>query len=88
MSKNYKQTTHSKINCIKRLRLKNHLTAMELSKESGINVNTIVFYELDKIDLKEAKLTTIVALCETLDCTIEDLFKGSFKKKIVAISKK
>lgn len=64
----------SKINNIKELQKKANLTTEELAQNSGLNYTTLTRYKIDLLDLRNARLDTLIKLATTLKCKISDLF--------------
>lgn len=49
------------------------LSRLELAERSGINSRTIEAYEQGKRDINGADLKTLLKLCQTLNCSLEDI---------------
>lgn len=60
---------------LKEIREKRGLTQKELSEKSGINFRMISQYEQGVKNLDNARLITLLKLCNTLDCTLDDLIE-------------
>lgn len=52
---------------------KKGITVAELSKQTGIAVNTLTKYETGLLDLNNASITNVKRIAKVLDCTLEDL---------------
>ena len=73
MSGLYKKR-HSETN-LKRYRMTNNITQMELSKQSGIPLRTIQQYEQRQKDINKASAEYLIALSKTLNCAPESLIE-------------
>lgn len=60
----------SKLSVIRKAR---GFTQAELAKESGISLRMIQLYEQKQNDISKAKVDTVLALCKSLGCDVEDL---------------
>ena len=49
------------------------LSQVQLSKESGVNLQMIRFYEQGTKDINGAKLVTLLTLCDVLGCRLADI---------------
>lgn len=49
------------------------LTRQKLSEKSGVNVRLIERYEQGERDINGAKLKTLLKLCASLGCKLEDI---------------
>lgn len=45
----------------------------QLSKETGLNLRMIQYYEQGRSDINGAKLLTLLLICDTLGCGLRDL---------------
>lgn len=61
------------MNKLQELRTSAGLTRQQLSELSGVNVRLIERYEQGERDINGAKLKTLLKLCTTLDCNLEDI---------------
>ena len=52
---------------------KKGITVAELSKQTGIAVNTLTKYETGLLDLNNASITNVKRIAKVLGCTLEDL---------------
>ena len=52
---------------------KKGITVAELSKQTGIAVNTLAKYETGLLDLNNASITNVKRIAKVLGCTLEDL---------------
>ena len=57
-----------------KLRKERELTREELGKLSGVKPETICAMETGITNYKDAKLSTLLALCKGLDCKLIQLF--------------
>lgn len=57
---------------LKRLRKEAKLSGEELSKLTGLNINTI--YNLEKGHTSDLKISTLDKICKALKCRYKDLF--------------
>lgn len=60
----------SKLSVIRKAR---GFTQAELAKTSGISLRMIQLYEQKQNDISKAKVDTVLALCKSLGCDVEDL---------------
>lgn len=58
---------------LKEIREKRHLTRLQLSNLSGVNIRTIEAYEQGNKDLNNAKIKTLLKICQALECELEDI---------------
>lgn len=49
------------------------LSQVQLSKQSGVNLQMIRFYEQGAKDINGAKLKTLLTICVALKCKLEDI---------------
>lgn len=61
---------------LRRLRVEKGLSQSELSAFSGVPIQTLRRYEQNAGPIDNAKLKTLVALCRTLGCKIEDIIES------------
>ena len=52
---------------------KKGITVAELSRQTGIAVNTLTKYETGLLDLNNASITNVKRIAKVLGCTLEDL---------------
>ena len=55
------------------LRLAAGLSQSQLADKTGINVRTLQHYEQGDKDLNAARITTLLNLCNTLECTLQEI---------------
>lgn len=60
---------------LKEIREQRRISRSELSAASGVNIRTIESYEQGKKDINGAKLKTLLKLCQTLNCRLEDILE-------------
>ena len=58
---------------LRETREKAGLSQVQLSKESGVNLQMIRFYEQGTKDINGAKLVTLLTLCDVLGCKLADV---------------
>ena len=58
---------------LREAREKAGLSQVQLSKESGVNLQMIRFYEQGTKDINGAKLVTLLTLCDVLECRLADI---------------
>ena len=58
---------------LKTIRENRHLTRLQLSNLSGVNIRTIEAYEQGNKDLNNAKIKTLLKICQALECELEDI---------------
>lgn len=56
-------------------KLKN-LSQSQLAKLSEVNFRTLQEYESKRKDIDNAKLSTLLKLCKSLDCKLEDILEN------------
>lgn len=61
---------------LRRLRVEKGFSQSELSAYSGVTIQTLRRYEQSAAPINNAKLKTLVALCTTLSCKIEDIIES------------
>lgn len=61
------------MNKLQEKRTASGLTRQQLSELSGVNVRMIERYEQGERDLNGAKLKTLLKLCVSLGCKLEDI---------------
>lgn len=61
---------------LRRLRVEKGYSQSELSEFSGIPINTLRKYEQSAAPINNAKLKTLVALCRSLNCKVEDIIES------------
>lgn len=49
------------------------LSQVQLSKQTGVNLQMIRFYESGVKDINCAKLATLLTLCDRLNCKLSDI---------------
>ena len=57
-------------------RVERGLSQSEMASKSGVKLRTIQQYEQSKEPINSAKLKTLCALCDTIDCKIEDIIES------------
>lgn len=62
-----------KNNKLQQLRHAAGLSQSQLAKLAGINLRMIQYYEQGAKDLNVAKLTTLLRLCNALNCVLSDI---------------
>lgn len=58
---------------LKALRLAAGLSQSRLAEETGLNFRTLQHYEQGSKDLNAARLSTLLKLCNALNCGLRDL---------------
>lgn len=61
---------------LRRLRVVKGYSQSELSEMSGVTIQTLRRYEQSPVPIDGAKLKTLVALCRSLNCKIEDIIES------------
>lgn len=61
---------------LRRLRVSKGFSQSELAEYSGVTIQNIRRYEQSAAPINNAKLKTLIALCRTLGCTIEDIIES------------
>lgn len=61
---------------LRRQRVKKGLSQSELSVISGVPLKTLQRYEQSALLVDNMKLNTIIALCVSLDCKIEEIIES------------
>lgn len=61
---------------LRRLRVAKGYSQSELSAFSGVPLQTLRRYEQSPAPLNNAKLKTLVSLCRSLNCSIEDIIES------------
>lgn len=64
------------MNNLKRMRMAANLSQSEMAERSGIKLRTIQEYEQGKKNIDGAKLATLSALAQALDCRIRDIMEN------------
>lgn len=70
-------------NNLKELRTKKGLSQSQLAKKCGVAPIIIQKYEYGFVDMKVAKFTNLVKLCNGLGCKLSDLFNEEDFVKLV-----
>ena len=60
---------------LQEIRKSRNLSQAKLAAEAGINNRTLPEYENGKADINGAKLKTLLKLCLTLKCNLEDILE-------------
>ena len=63
------------MNKLKKLRESTGMSQHEFAKNAGVNVRTYQMYEQGAKLIDNAKLQTILKICSTLSCKIEDIIE-------------
>lgn len=58
---------------LQEVRKQRNLSQRECAEHSGINVRILQFYEQGVRDINGAKLSTLLKLCNALECRLEDI---------------
>lgn len=58
---------------LREARKKADLFAAQVARRSGVNPNTLLMYERGEKNINGAKLVTILKLCDTLNCGLQDI---------------
>lgn len=61
---------------LRQQRVKMSLSQSELAALSGVPIQTLRRYEQSAIQISNAKLKTLIALCLALNCKIEDIIES------------
>ena len=61
---------------LRRLRVAKGYSQTELSAFSGVPIQTLRRYEQSAAPINNAKLKTLVALCCSLNCSVEDIIES------------
>ncbi len=64
---------------LKKIRTGMSLSQSELSKQSGVNIRIIQYYEQGSKDINKAQGATLYKLAQVLKCTIEELLELEVK---------
>lgn len=60
---------------LQQVRVNKGFSQNDLAVASGVSINTIQCYEQRKRPIDKAQLKTISAICEALECNIEDILE-------------
>ncbi len=58
---------------LQKLRLAAGLSQSQLAERAGLNLRTLQHYEQGSKDLNAARLSTILKLCNVLNCRLQDI---------------
>lgn len=58
---------------LRRTRIKAGLSQSQLAERSGVSFRMIQHYEQESKDINGAKLSTLLALCVALNCSLSDI---------------
>lgn len=58
---------------LQKLRLAAGLSQSQLAEKTGLNLRTLQHYEQGSKDLNAARLSTILKLCNALNCRLQDI---------------
>ena len=58
---------------LQKLRKQSKLSQRELAEKSGVNLRTLQEYETGRKQIKKASVSTVLALADSLECSVEDL---------------
>lgn len=62
---------------LKELRERSGMSQSQLAKAAGVNYRTLQDYEMVRSNIDGAKLKTLLSLCLTLDCSLDELVEDS-----------
>lgn len=66
---------------LKKARVTTGMTQMELANLSGVNVKSISSYEQFPEKINKASIETILKLCDSLGCELDDIIERDLIKK-------
>jgi DNA-binding XRE family transcriptional regulator len=66
---------------LKKARVTTGMTQMELANLSGVNVKSISSYEQFPEKINKASIETILKLCDSLGCELDDIIERELIKK-------
>ena len=58
---------------LKELRERSGMSQSQLAKAAGVNYRTLQDYEMGRSNIDGAKLKTLLSLCQTLNCRLDEL---------------
>ena len=68
---------------LKALRVKSGLTQKEAAQLSGVNIKIYTGYEQGSRSIDGAKIVTLLNICNTLECKLEDILEN--KETLIAL---
>ena len=60
---------------LKELRERSGMSQSQLAKAAGVNYRTLQDYEMGRSNIDGAKLKTLLSLCLTLNCRLDELIE-------------
>lgn len=60
---------------MKKIRVSQSMTQMELSQASGVNIKSIAYYEQYPDRINKASVETLLKICDCLGCEITDIIE-------------
>lgn len=75
-------------NKLKQMIKRSHKTQEQVAEEVGTEKRTISCYCTNRLDLKRIRFETLVDICLSCNCSFDELFTGSFGRKVKTICKK
>lgn len=61
---------------IKKVRIEKGLTQAQLAEKSGLNIGTLRHYEQGSKNLDNAKIETLMDICDALDCKLYEIIQN------------
>ena len=61
---------------IKKVRIEKGLTQAQLAEKSGLNIGTLRHYEQGSKNLDNAKIETLMDICDALDCRLYEIIQN------------
>lgn len=62
---------------IKKVRIEKGLTQTQLAEKSGLNIGTLRHYEQGSKNLDNAKIETLMDICDALDCRLYEIIQNA-----------
>ena len=61
---------------IKKVRIEKGLTQAQLAEKSGVKLPTLKHYEQGSKNLDNAKIETLIAICDALECELYEIIQN------------